>query len=611
MQFAHEVGILSQQLTNPAFIKLSPLPPLKPDIDVFYKIESKNSTKYLNKTNIKNVLIDIFYDSISKAEDNTLYGIMLDGLEHAKQILGFNNNEVEFALKGGGACRFYSNQFYNRINQINKDTTHSAAVKNIFSEKISDIDVGLIYHGITRKQAEQLTYLAFDYIRRDKVLSLTIRTLITSKFGRGGPAYTKFMDAYGPNANTIEKKDLLNKLHKYLECKSSDILDIVDVIVSNDQKPDVLIHRAGDVSYVLQTYNLVRGPNIKINTSASDMIPGVKISYATRMDICQPAMLSYSLLRYKVYLDLTYQLNGNRGVLNLPIEIYDVALPLNSEPNFFEENGIAQNDIGMKPVFQYDIKNTPIPSITSNNNYNSISVYSLQFVIDDLIMMLFDNPPYPNTDKKYAKRIKRLMNVLLISELDRSSIKDVRTLFTDLKDYIGNIETIKDQSLNDEKDILQFDNNFAVGNMYLRKKITSLLAMRDLFHHKNTYLYKIIDPFINILNLLLFSITIQKNTKTEQSVMLNSLPTIDDGKSNLIFKLERDYIYSEVFEKEWNFNYICEKSKSAIVNKSVFISSDMVGKEYVQSLSRYFNDLRQTVIDIINNIVLPILSNLN
>lgn len=587
MAFTYKTGFPDQQLAGMRHIEdYDDKTDIK--LNTFYRISSdKSSNTYKSKQYIKNIVSDIFYINLTQEEDNTLYGVMLDGLNSAKHDMKVNDSDVMFALKGGGACRFYLNLLYNQNFSEKADITNN----NFYTESVSDIDVGLVYKSITREYAELVSYEAFNYIRKDRTMSEKIINIFRQKFDKDMPSHVIFKTRYC-RGETKENGEFIDNFRTMIGATPTDELIIDDIVLSNREFPDVLIHKAQEHTYMLETYNMTT------LTHKDDIQKGVKISYATHIDVCQPALLSYSLIRYKVYLQIIYSLNDEEQLYDVPIEIYDVALPILTKPNFFSTlesynyyTPIIENNIGLKPISKHKIKDNIIPRKGINKWYDSIYIYSLQYIIDDLIMILIDNPPFPSTDTKYEKRINRLLHMLLINELDKSNKSVVVELFTHLLNTLKLISGINAENIINVTGEPLVIGGYSVGNINIRKKITTFLSIHNLFYQKNTYLYKIIDGFINILILLMYS-------------------TAESNNSNLL-QYELIYIKNEVIDKELNATYTCDSYKSSIINNSVFISKKFENPDYYKELSLYYNDLRDSFIDIIENNILQLLNKLN
>lgn len=632
-------------LANPGTIPLfSALGNNQPVLDTLYKTitTEESAKKYTNKSAIKDALISEFYTNMTPAQDNKLYGIMLDGLEAIKTRLGVPARDIDFALKGGGACRFYTEQFYDRINNPVK----VANIRRFYQEKISDIDVGLVYHNMDRKSAERIIYHALNFIRFN--YHNDILQICNTIFAPGNLAHRSFLDKYGHIGT--EKAKFIPIFNDYIGESKASATVITDVKLNIDLKHDAVTYRENDINYTLATDRIMLDPMSPDPGGLNNAKPGVTISYANLMEICAPQQLKFMLYRYKVYFDIHYRkANGTTGKESFPIEIYDVGLSSNDMTNFFKSNGLEKPEVGAKPVLEYSLVShranavgvaaAPslfIPSSLMRPNYDKIVVYSLKFIIDDLINMLFQQPPYPNVNKKYAKRIVRLMNVLLINELDKNNLYDTENITKEFMNHIQAIGDVDIKRLNTKVDPVPIklpdgtddynDDIRYIGQSYLRQKITACLSTRDMFYHMNSHLYKIMDAFLNILCLIMYvnvnsnitrAITEAAVERSESTGGVSATFEYDEKAQyipgsvfNGMLKVEWDFITTEIIDHEWSYKSVCtdKNLKTALFKKEMFIADSVYKEKYLDDLVNYFNDFKKTVFDNLKGVMLPMIN---
>ena len=77
-------------------------------------------------------------------QDNKLYGIKLDALEQIKDENKIPYKDIAFALKGGGACRFFTELFYESIG----DKKVIESLQAIYKEKSECCDNRYFAFGI-------------------------------------------------------------------------------------------------------------------------------------------------------------------------------------------------------------------------------------------------------------------------------------------------------------------------------------------------------------------------------------------------------------------------------------------------------------------------------
>jgi hypothetical protein len=96
------------------------------------------------KRNIKNIVIDAFYECLNDEDDKKLMDILYSSIP---------NKDAEIIIKGGGACRIYNDKF------------KKAVGAKVYDEKISDIDVSLESENLNLYDLDKVAIKTLDNIR--------------------------------------------------------------------------------------------------------------------------------------------------------------------------------------------------------------------------------------------------------------------------------------------------------------------------------------------------------------------------------------------------------------------------------------------------------------
>lgn len=118
------------------------------------------------------------------------------------------------------------------------------------------------------------------------------------------------------------------------------------------------------------------------------------------------SITSFILQRAKLNVKLFIQKDGKYNFTNIAGELIDVSIP-------------NKNDDGLVG-FYHKIEKKGIQHYIENYTFEyadkkfNLNCYTIDYLIDDLGRMLFDDSGYPWNDNKYAKRIRRLFFLYLI-----------------------------------------------------------------------------------------------------------------------------------------------------------------------------------------------------
>ena len=369
----------------------------------------QNQRLLISKRNIKNILIDSFYEILTQQEDSDLMGYL-------RIANGRINKEFKVSstiiLKGGGALRLYDNQFKSNIVQDPANPIR-------YGEKISDIDVDLISDTLTVNQLNTISLLTLEKLRTD--FKTQIIDIINLKIGlpsaqqpdqRLNPLKNAINAKIQPPANPQDRAylDILAEYKNYfVETGFMRLVDELNGITLlsidlENKNNDTFVYRNANNTFTATTNNM-----FNLTPKANDPFD---ITFNRDLVLCKASLSEFSLARLRINFNLQFEITLNRALIIqantiLPIELYDVGIPKTRE----ESETFARSR-------QYLSGNIDIISI------NNTPLYSLMYCIKDLINVLFVQALFPWDDKKYAKRIKRLMYYSMLYDLEcKSKIK--------------------------------------------------------------------------------------------------------------------------------------------------------------------------------------------
>ena len=379
---------------------------------------NQNQLFLISKRNIKNILIDSFYEILTQKEDSDL-------MEYLRSANGKINKEFSVSstiiLKGGGALRLYDDQF--KINIV-QDPANPIR----YGEKISDIDVDLISDTLTVVQLNTISLLTLEKLRTE--FKNQIIGIIERKIGL--PSAQQPDQRLNPLKNAINAKiqaafpDILVEYKNYFVetgfMLGDDLLNDITLISIDleNKNDDTFVYRNANNTFTATTNNM-----FNLTPKANDPFD---ITFNRDLVLCKASLSEFSLARLRINFNLQFQITVNGAPFQanaiLPIELYDVGIPKTRE----ESETFARSG-------QYLSGNIDIISI------NNTPLYSLMYCIKDLINVLFVQALFPWDDKKYAKRIKRLMYYSMLYDLECKSKRKVLELLGAIYDTFYFIKT--------------------------------------------------------------------------------------------------------------------------------------------------------------------------
>lgn len=603
-----------------------------PDIDEL----SSNQSVIISKRNIKNVVIDAFYEVLESIDDRKLMDILYESVTTTK---------AEIIIKGGGACRIYDDKFKKAlgINQENKIN---------YAEKISDIDVSLESENLSVYDLDKVAIKTLDNIRnryynyietlwsnkKDKILNKVIgeiaesvenKNIVNKKYhddivnlyndkfsissqlnaikngdfnncrNRLAGIHYIIQQALIPpnNLSNNEKKmlarqgALCDKLLNKPECKiisngnngtgspsapgeikSFTNISITDIETVIKDKDMLIFYKPDDnnkdtyIRYAYKTDQLIKAaadPIYNMNKKRNNFLD---ITFNNEFTLCKATIDKFSLARLRMCLmlklelrDVTFtdksELSPDQCLnLNVPvfIELYDISVSRKKKESYvYEKSGY---------YFSTSIDST----ISFTQIKEKQKAYSLEYVIKDLINVLYVQQFLPWLDKKYEKRIKRIFYYSMIYDLYSLPKDKCIDNFKCLKDGIKKIVKIIENKENPPKDasiLRSIITEFQLLSYNLKFKHSSLnyFTENNVILLVHWYFSKYSNQqddveFNNYKNLLKFAVTPQKcpdysiietrtkllnpgtNTNYEQSIIsyLTSISKLCDETIDII-----------------------------------------------------------------------------
>lgn len=382
--------------------------------DTYYKLATDSSSIEAKRI-IKNVLIDSFYELVTKKEDSD----MMDILYASNNELG---NRVTIAIKGGGALRIYNDEFMQSIIPVQKAQID-------YTEKISDIDVNLESH-------EPIDYMKvyavrmLQWIRNNK--SAELLAIVNDKMAAmNGKMTAEFNNPVNQNAY----KPHLQRL--YGGGKVVTGFQFQNIAYA-DKKFDTMLVRNDTTSYIIFTRSLLSNSGVmKPDTS-------IDITFNDDLALCKASISSFSLARFRVCINMNFVITYDdltQSNIAFPgcIELYDLGISnsnkdstiFNTTGDYLDSHEMVKHKIGA----------------------HEYSVYSLMYNIHDLINVIYSQSIFPWDDKKYAKRINRILHYCTVYDLTCKSLAHVKenvNLVTAIFDKVAKavVDTQQDYKLN-------------------------------------------------------------------------------------------------------------------------------------------------------------------
>ncbi len=495
--------------------------------DTFLK---DNMTKFVNNH---------FYN-----DDNTTYNffylvhiIITNGINNYIKKLNLPDDCIIFLFKGGNMMRyivdselqtnFTGKQIFaildNKRDIFKKsDSDFQIYVKNLIGETINGVVIEKEYMDKIYENVNILSYLLLNRIRniillypnnyinfmkysdyeKTKALDELLENLNNSKEKAGSDKYKdvifseiRFENIYTGNADITnfpyiisDQKDFNTVFTYHNKNSRGDML-----IYEKNQQPNEPIIPIGTNRIAISTqkyiYDNIKYEDLLDKSIEKELIYKFKndsnfyISYNDTLRFHRGIVdINFNLLRMKINFSLTYKKKHTNNkiythLINMPGEYIDISIPhYASHDTAYIFNNMSKQK---PPIVSYMI------DIPNNPKFN-INSYSYNYFISDLETVLFYQNSPPWLDKKYSKRIKRLLflysiELLKIITIDNQSkyLNLIIRIKGPLQDLIKNLQS--DAKINIESIYKVLENfNEIIRNLINNEEYIKLLYFKFL-----------------------------------------------------------------------------------------------------------------------------------
>lgn len=345
------------------------------ELKLIQTFKKKDIYKDLNRP-FKDILTDFVNETFLKYNYNE---VRLLKLIYKTIQPALNKYGLLLVFKGGNTMRLVNNNFISKYFPKGSDEI----IKNIFQPflKQSDndftiyIDPNIINYDTFFKKINYLVLDKLDIIR-DKI--------------------DKKPDYYFDIFNL--KRTLQNKLFRTLKGKLNDIskkkVNKVTLIETTDKE----IYLANNNKTDIEVYeNIKNGEHMFYNS----------INFSLEFK-SNNGITSFGLLRTKV----NFEMNNK---LNLGGELIDISFPTKYDTHY--------NKLNTKGKYDKFIKDNIIKINDKINKFN-YNIVNLNYIIKDLLYVLFLQNKLPWDDRKYKKRMARMIYFIFLDDIDNKPISD-------------------------------------------------------------------------------------------------------------------------------------------------------------------------------------------
>ncbi len=334
---------------------------------------------------IKNVLTDFINDEFLKYNHNIVNLIKLI-YDTINPIL--KKYKLKLLFKGGNVLRLYNNNIIDFF-----PPKSEKIIEKIFEPflKQSDIDFTIYLNPNIKNYEKTLNKINFELLEslnkiRNKIIN--------------NPE--KYFNIYNLNQNSIKKA--FNKLNDKLGSRNIDLGNMSDKLIflenEKDFKSDILVFE--DTNPDISPY--FNSLNTSLNFFRGDIFT------------------KFNLLRTKI----NFKINNK---IDLAGELIDISIPHKKDSNMKKLNTTKKYNKfikdNIKTIKRYDFK------------YNLMKI---PFLIKDLHNVLYIQNKYPWMDKKYKKRLARLLYFIFLYDIDNKKVS--MYLLNKLKKKYNNFKKI-------------------------------------------------------------------------------------------------------------------------------------------------------------------------
>jgi len=473
--------------------------------------------------------------------------VVNDGINLYKQKKYLPQESIIFLFKGGGTMRMITLDYlHEQPNMV------SYILDKYFMDyfKRSDADFGILIDPTLKnfeEVFEDMTNLSFLLLHRLNAI------------------FVSDLDNYF-NLFLLNEKTITNKLNKYLELlNNSNTLKDKDSEYYGGKFTDLTFHNYSTNPYLrelgsgrkyfavdnminsdnLAVYNLLYPNNNDLESSV--FFKNIKdesefyISVNRTLEFGDKLFTRFNLVRTKLNFNTNFLKNGKNITLKFGGELIDISI---SHKNSSEIDKFFKN---LKDNIQIYTLNFPDKSL----NFEYLS-YSLRYFCIDLEKILFHQNEFPWDDKKYQKRIIRLLFLTGIDLLEKNNRYERNLILENLIDYFINF-------YNSKQDINQLyvrNNRFKdllINSTFLDIFISNMLN-NDKLDKNSTELKEFIQTVTEILQKL-------NETNNELNKYLNKEGVIGNNLNIFEQGIYKQGLFGGSTNIDWKKKYYKYKNK--------------------------------------------------
>lgn len=449
-------------------------------------------------------MVIVFYSILDNLVQQ--YLDVYNDINYSNQL---TENDVYFVYKGGNINRMFNKKMFDLfdkvINDIHDKTKLNDTLKLFNQEdKRSDFDCyvyinsNLSNYNIIVSQIKKILTIGLEYIKCNfDQLFNNYRS--NGKFD-AQQIYTNMLNDYE------FKQLLLNHDAELLSIQTRNFLISKNQILlknSKDMKHKIVHPRkksVGKLDYVessimlYPTYSDYLNNNVDLATTSKYLDiqsnetckNDAYISKAENITLYSFGnKMKFDIIRLKINNSVNINYKGTKTQLNCAYELIDaVVLGENNNHDKFILSQLKKHNEDKKYIFKYNYNNKDV----------KLRVTSIYYIIYDLYGILFKLNQFIWNDKKYEKRIRRLINLLLYKSIETGEIDKFLSDSLVFTKFITNVISLFTEK---NKDIYTFINKFIQINKN-NDDIELIFETNSYYHMFILYIIK----YIFILNKL-------------------------------------------------------------------------------------------------------------
>lgn len=448
------------------------------------------------KRNFNNFVSGEYYERVTEQDDWDQYKFLISGLgyidNHPDVIAGRKlvnpndptcfidyakirvaNSHPEIILKGGGAIRTYVSIFKNEIKQLDRTGAVSPASVNGLLEKVSDIDVNFINHGLNEDETIIQMYMILFMIRQnhgsaiaaahqhyvnsipEKWYQIGTPILECTRANPAAPLVLK-VDAKGNNvpsepihwAYETYKKNA-SAAQNFTHLRVTYVDSVGDENKTNFAKinnKDLYISEDVDsiginelVSPSLQPPKSRHGTYSDMYITISDPVYVCPFTRFILVRLCCPIFM-----RVDCYLgDPSANPISHTFYIYSKIPLYDLSRNSTGRLPTIAKSLGSDIEIDNHYLNYVDFVVPNRPAAGPGLMQQTVASYSVEYLILDFMNFLFSEQLFPWSDKKYAKRINRMVKCIFMKDLSELSLSTNKNMYGVINTVFTNITKIK------------------------------------------------------------------------------------------------------------------------------------------------------------------------